>query len=406
MKFLLLLASLVGFSSATGIITPALQASIHSQQSTEAILELPQIIDEVTSSPTLQFLSGAAKVDALISAVKGATLAAQAPFLAVTHSLGLSTKTFWGSNIILIKGLTTESLSKLAATPGAFTLRPQFTASLINDDEMGGNGNRTQGAQWNILQIRAPEAWQVTMGEGCVAATISTGVNLGHVALSQGFAGAWMDPYYGTPTPTDQQRHGSHNMGVILGRANGIGVAPSARWIACRGLNHQGSGTEASLVRCGEFMLEASPRPNVVSNSWGGGSGDTWFNSMISLWRNAGIVPVFASGGSPGDQPGVISVGATCRNTKSRISRWRQSNSEAQQSPTITAPGCDITSSGTGANNYVTSGGTSTAAPHVAGAVCLVLSQNPGWTVDQVHARLVETAAQPVRLDAGAAVGV
>lgn len=162
-------------------------------------------------------------------------------------------------------------------------------------------------------------------------------------------------------------------MGIILGRANGIGVAPAARWIACRGLNHQGSGSEANLLRCGQWITTANPRPNVVSNSWGGGTGDPWFNDVIRVWRAAGIVPVFASGSSPGDQTGVISVGYHCRD---KVQSSVSFPGHIFQSPTISAPGCDITSSGTGAGNYVTASGTTKSVPHVAGKFAKYISRH------------------------------
>lgn len=80
----------------------------------------------------------------------------------------------------------------------------------------------------------------------------------------------------------DTQSHGTHCIGSTLGRTNGIGVAPEATWIACRGLNDFGSGTENDLLDCAQWMLTANPMPNIVTNSWGGGSGDNWYNGTIT----------------------------------------------------------------------------------------------------------------------------
>jgi subtilisin family serine protease len=232
----------------------------------------------------------------MVSMLEGLTSAAQASYVTVAKSLGLETQQLWISNVILVKGLTSKTLAQLAATPGEFIIRPQNTASIQTEPDVDISANITQTNQWGVEKIRAPEAWAVSNGAGCVAGIIDTGVNIRHEALSAGFAGSWSDPYYNTAGPTDQHGHGSHCMGTILGRSNGVGVAPGATWVACRGLNHQGSGTEAALLSCGQFMLNSVPRPNVISHTWSGGSGDSMFDSTISAWVLAGIIPVFPVG--------------------------------------------------------------------------------------------------------------
>ncbi|OXA63143.1 bacillopeptidase F [Folsomia candida] len=400
MKLLLVLAATLAVAAA-GTVHPALNLAIQ-QGATEAILELPQVMDQVEASPSLYSLSGDAKVSALVATLQGLTSAAQAPFVQVASSLGLETQTYWGSNIILVKGLTPETLATLAATPGEFTLRQQVTVRM--SPSIAEATNATQNPQWGVAMIRAPEAWERTQGEGVVVCIIDTGVNLGHVALADAYGGAWSDPYYNTAGPTDQQGHGSQCTGIILGRANGIGVAPAAQWVACRGLNHQGSGTEANLISCGQWVLTANPRPNIVSNSWGGGAGDPFYNTVVSAWRSAGIIPVFAIGGSgaacrtvgsPGDQPNLISVGATTNTDTMASFSPRGPNAQGELKPEISAPGNNIVSCGTGANNYITMSGTSMATPHTAGAIALLMSANPSWGYDQIFTALTTTPAHP-----------
>jgi subtilisin family serine protease len=401
MKLLLVLAATMAVAFA-GTVHPDLSLAIQ-QGATEAILELPQVMDQVEANPSLSSLTGDAKVSALVSTLQGLTSAAQSPFLQVAASLGLETQTFWGSNIILVKGLTSETLATLAATPGEFTLRKEVTVRM-SPSIAESQTNATQNPQWGVAKIRAPEAWARTQGEGVVVCIIDTGVNLGHVALADGYGGAWSDPYYNTAGPTDQQGHGSHCAGTILGRANGIGVAPGAQWVACRGLNHQGSGTEANLISCAQWVLTANPRPNIVSNSWGGGSGDPWYNSVISAWRSAGIIPVFAIGNSgsacrtansPGDQPNLISVGATTTTDAITSFSSRGPSTQGALKPEVSAPGNNIVSCGTGANNYVAMSGTSMATPHTAGAIALLMSANPSWGFDEIFNALSTTPAHP-----------
>ncbi|OXA63248.1 bacillopeptidase F [Folsomia candida] len=401
MKLLLVLAASLAVAAA-GTVDPALSLAIQ-QGSTEAILALPAIVDQVQSNPSLLSLSGDAKVSALVASLQGLTSAAQAPYVQVASSLGLETQTYWGSNIIHVKGLTSQTLASLAATPGDFTLRKEVTVRMT-PSVIVESKNISQAAQWGVEKIRAPEAWARTQGEGIVVCIIDTGVNLGHVALADAYGGAWSDPYYNTAGPTDQQGHGSHCTGTILGRANGVGVAPAAQWVACRGLNHQGSGTEANLINCAQWVLTANPRPNIVSNSWGGGGNDPWYNQVVSAWRTADIIPVFAIGNSgsscrsvisPGDQPNLISVGATTDTDAMATFSSRGPNAAGALKPEVSAPGNNIVSCGTGANNYVTMSGTSMATPHTAGAIALLMSANPSFGYDEILDALSTSAAHP-----------
>lgn len=45
----------------------------------------------------------------------------------------------------------------------------------------------------------------------------------------------------------------------------------------------------------------------VITNSWGGGSGDPWYNEAMRAWIVAGQIPVFALGNS----------GPSCRSANS-----------------------------------------------------------------------------------------
>ena len=63
--------------------------------------------------------------------------------------------------------------------------------------------------------------------------------------------------------------------------------------------------------------------------------------------------------------------------------------------PDLVAPGVNILS-GNPVGGYYTKGGTSQAAPHVAGAAALLLSQHSEWTPAQVKSALMSTASQTI----------
>ena len=101
---------------------------------------------------------------------------------------------------------------------------------------------------------------------------------------------------------------------------------------------------------------------------------------------------------SPSDARGVIVVGATSRDGATVSSYSSRGPAAAKPGPDLVAPG------GSGAakdaiNCLIPGGtigpvgeGTSFAAPHISGAMALLLQQNPGATPDELKAKLLANA--------------
>ena len=118
----------------------------------------------------------------------------------------------------------------------------------------------------------------------------------------------------------------------------------------------------------------------------------------------AGVVPVVAAGNdfgdyglgslaSPGTSADSITVGATSSGAAPVIAGFSSAGPtpvSLRLKPDVVAPGQSILSATP--DGWRTSSGTSMAAPHVAGAVALLLERHPEWTPAQVKAALTATA--------------
>ena len=235
-------------------------------------------------------------------------------------------------------------------------------------------GVTSAGVEWNISQVRADEAWASTQGTGVVVASIDTGVRYTHDALvmqyrgNQGtrfdHKGNWNDPTgVCGRTPCDNVGHGTHTTGTMVGDdgvSNHIGVAPGARWIACKGCADSTTCNGSHLLSCAQWVLDplqdgsGSKQPDVVNNSWGGVRGDAWFMGFADAWRAAGIFPAFSAGNagpacgtaaSPGDYPQAFAAGSTDSLDVIALTSARGPSSFAGIKPNVTAPGVSVRSS-------------------------------------------------------------
>src|SRR6184192_783390 len=189
---------------------------------------------------------------------------------------------------------------------------------------------------------------------------------------------------------------------------NQIGMAPGAKWIACRNMD-VGTGTPARYIECMEFFLapyplnctpaegDPSKAPDITINSWGCPTsegcvvGDE-LQAAVEAQEAAGIQMVVAAGNSgPGcstvsDPPSFYdasyTVGALNTGTdtiaifSSRGPVTRDGSNRTK--PDITAPGTNTRSaSNTCDSCYTFASGTSMATPHIAGAMALLWSAIP-----------------------------
>jgi bacillopeptidase F len=269
---------------------------------------------------------------------------------------------------------------------------------------------------WNIEAVHAPEVWaQGYTGRGVVVATMDTGVDLAHPELRRkwrGGANSWFDPHGEQVSPYDALGHGTQALGVIVG-APAIGVAPDAQWIAVRLFNGAGRASMGDIHRAFQWLLDPDgdpatvDAPDVVNASWAltgraSGSCIMEFIEDIRALKSAGIAVVFAAGNdgpmpgtsnSPGNYPGVLSVGAVDSDLElARQTSRGPSACDGAVFPRLLAPGVNVRTSDLshgGQSSYTIVSGSSLAAPHATGVLALLAGAFPAASVAELEAALV-----------------
>lgn len=393
--------------------------------------------------------------------------------------LGAQYKAFWISNTIWAKG-NLAVIQAVAQRPevkaiypigkGALKLPPQVVPTSTNSTGGTSSPNLIEAAEPGLVRVNADDVWALgPKGQGVVVAGADTGVRWTHAALKSQYRGwngtsanhdyNWKDAIHlpnwpaeplnpcnpggvlgagqASPEPCDDDEllgggHGSHTMGSMAGDdggANQIGMAPLAKWIACRNMSN-GVGAIPTYLECMEWFIaptkvngtlpDTTKAPDVINNSWGCLEGcppePNPLRDSLKASRAAGIVYV-ASAGNDGPEcntiyhplaryPEAFTVGSTTHNTD-LISSFSSRGPAAVDpdnpsaplylKPNISAPGSNIRSSLRGSDTeYGSLSGTSMAGPHVAGLVALVISANPALRgdVDRIEEIIEQTAAK------------
>lgn len=209
--------------------------------------------------------------------------------------------------------------------------------------------------------------------------------------------------------PYDHDGHGTHTAGTIAATGNdATGVAGVAWKLSLMGIkifsDSGNSASDRSIAAAIRYAADNGSR--VSSNSWGGTAYSSLIYNAIAYAQNKGHLFVTAAGNDAmnNDSPwyasypsdynlaNIISVAATT----SSGSLANYSNYGAA-SVDVAAPGSNILSTAPG-GDYQSMSGTSMAAPHVTGAVALLLAANPKLTAAQVKSRIVSGADQNASL--------
>ncbi|HEV2296118.1 MAG TPA: S8 family serine peptidase [Tepidisphaeraceae bacterium] len=311
-----------------------------------------------------------------------------------------------------------------------------WTDDIATNDPYGsdlwGLNNTGQTGGTADADIDAPEAWQITRGDGsAVVGVIDTGVDYKHPDLA---ANMWVNPkelngkrnfdddgngykddihgydfFNGDGNPMDDAGHGTHVAGTIAAAGNNgvgvVGVNWNAKVMALKIQGSNGSGPWSAAVEAVNYATKMKTQYgvniNVTNNSYGGWGYSEALYEAIKRNGEAGMMFVASAGNGGGnidrggaypaafDLPSILSVAATDHDDAlANFSNYGTVNVD------VAAPGVTILSTLPG-NAYAAKNGTSMAARHVAGVAALAWSYAPEASYLQVRNAIL-TGVDPV----------
>lgn len=304
-------------------------------------------------------------------------------------------RTFAGSFKVAVVRASRAEAANLLRDPAVLAVEPdvRITASQTQSDPPWGLDRVDQRALPLSKSYSAPAS-----GEGVTVYVMDTGVLAAHTELAGRVTEGWTAFADGHGT-SDCDGHGTHVAGTVAGTTTG--VAKSAVVVPVRVLGCDGSGWTSDLIAGLDWIIgqHAAGSPAVVNMSLGTGRIVSTLDAAVEAVVADGLTAVVAAGNesadacgtSPARVPGVLTVAAS----DSKDSQASFSNFGACVD--LYAPGRGITSAAVSSlTDLISYSGTSMAAPHVAGAAAVLLSQQPSLTPTQVTARLNSDATPDV----------
>jgi subtilisin family serine protease len=444
---LITLAPTSGAASNPKIAARVLNETVRGN-ATEALIVLSE---QANLAAAASLPTKVAKGRYVVNTLRDVASRTQAPIVALLNTRGIPYQSFWVVNMIQVTG-NRALMDELAARADVKQIdaNPQVRTNLPAPTAFEAP-NQPNGVEWNVVKVKAPKVWALGFrGEGRVVAGADTGVQWDHPALKghyRGWNGAQVNHDYNwhdatathSPTPVDPHSHGTFTVSEMVGddgAGNQVGVAPGAKWIACRNMTAGGVGSPTTYSECFQFLMAPYPvggnpdqgdptkAPDSINNSWGcppseGCSANTLLQIVDNV-RAAGIFSAVAAGNSGSscssisDPPAIydnsITVAATdsLNNIAGFSSRGPVTiDGSNRRKPDISAPGVNVR--GAVPTNGYGSGwsGTSMATPHIAGGVALLWQAKPSLignvdaterllTKKAVHIKTLETCGGTV----------
>lgn len=423
-------------------VDPALLSAESSEQTQDFLIQLNGRAD---LSAARQARTRIERTRIVVDALKAQAALSQPALRAFLEQRGIAFQAFWVANVISARGTQADMAAIAARSEVEYLhriLAPQYLQPSYSGNSVAKAEEET--IEPGLTVVKAPEVWKLGFrGQGVVVGDHDIGVQWDHPALINAYRGwdgssadhryNWhngfaVDPFCTDPeVPCDSNGHGTHTTGTMVGDDGAgmkIGMAPEAKWMACRSLLDPiaGVGAVPPYLECMEWMLAPYPAgdtasadpamsPDVVNNSWGclEACAPPVLKDVNDATYEAGIVQV-VSAGNDGSQCSTIAfplavyessftVGAT--NNEDGMASFSSrgpvlSDASMRLKPNVVAPGVGTLSS-LNDGGYGSLSGTSMAGPHVAGQVALIMSAEPRLIGRVADIRtLIERTAVPI----------
>jgi hypothetical protein len=300
---------------------------------------------------------------------------------------------------------------------------------IASSEDVAASSTASYPLQWYLETIRAPQAWQRTLGSPDVTiGVVDTGVDPWHEDL---WDSMWVDPATGwngydhlrgthvTYVSPDEDWHGTAMAGIAAARGdrnrNYIGVAPRSTVMVMRVYRSQEvaqpPGSFASWSRIVRAVDDAVARgADVIVLSLGGVNGSPALATAIS---GAGVPVVVAAGNQFADlsageasvfpamyrAPNLVTVAASTQNDRLLgPGPYTEGSNYGVRHVDLAAPGDSILAPLAG-GDYLLTDGTSFAAPQVAGALALGRARMPDASASELVGEVVRSARRTAGLD-------
>ena len=225
LKIAFALVCCIVICSASSKIDPSLKSSLKSAGTANIFISFNAGTDSVLDNFIEQtFETRPERLNALSMLLKEHAASTQQNVLGLLQQTDLAVTSFWINNQVYVKNADLTLVERLAEfAEVAEIVEEEFFEIDVPVPSEQDDGNVPRAAEWGVEKVEAPGAWAAGFdGKGIVVATIDTGVLREHRDLSESFVGdyGWYDPGMKTPTPNDQNGHGTHTTGTICGKGN------------------------------------------------------------------------------------------------------------------------------------------------------------------------------------------
>ena len=236
-----------------------------------------------------------------------------------------------------------------------------------------------------INQVKAPDAWPTSQGEGIKVFICDTGIDSDHPDLVDNLRSG--KSFVTTESSTeDYHGHGTHCAGTVAASLNGsgvVGVAPYAYLYPMKVLSSTGSGNWSWLIAALDWITDKKGA-RIASMSLGGDAAPQALGDMCQTAYDDGVLLVAAAGntggpvGYPAKYESVVAVSAV--DSTDTIAGFSSRGAEVE----VCAPGVNVLSTTKGGGSGHMSG-TSMACPHVSGVAALAWGSHRGSNAKQVR---------------------